>query len=336
MSSDDSKALERFIAQLKQAWRAAGQPSYGELEALSAQLVLGNHGREVKLGVLSHSTTQQILAGKRLSAPKWPWVLSYVTVLQAAARKAGIPPESIGTIDEWKRWHEAACGAESVGRGRVSAEGRRGSIGSDSHGGGPRVSVVLPPGDWAASEEEDARLGMFLGLIRRAGAPQWWDDYGDVTPEWLAYYLYLESIATRIRMYAPGLIPCLLQTEAYAHAVVSRNYPEASADQVDRLVELRLRRQERLQGPEACQLWAVVEEDALRDERVSRQTMRGQLSHLINIAVQRNVAISVLPSSRRDDNGAISEGCGSSGVTLCGEFRVVRDLVSGSPVSVRV
>jgi hypothetical protein len=32
----------------------------------------------------------------------------------------------------------------------------------------------------------------------------------------------------------------------------------------------------------------------------------------------------------------IDEGCGSSGVTLCGEFRVVRDLVSGSPVSVRV
>jgi hypothetical protein len=29
-------------------------------------------------------------------------------------------------------------------------------------------------------------------------------------------------------------------------------------------------------------------------------------------------------------------GCGSSGVTLSGEFRVVRGLVSGSPVSVRV
>jgi vWA-MoxR associated protein C-terminal domain len=30
------------------------------------------------------------------------------------------------------------------------------------------------------------------------------------------------------------------------------------------------------------------------------------------------------------------DGCGSSGVTLCGEFRVVRGLVSGLPVSVRV
>jgi hypothetical protein len=32
----------------------------------------------------------------------------------------------------------------------------------------------------------------------------------------------------------------------------------------------------------------------------------------------------------------IVDGCGSSGVTLCGEFRVVRGLVSGLPVSVRV
>jgi hypothetical protein len=88
MASDDSKVLERFIARLNQAWRAAGQPSYGEMEALSAKLVRGNPGRQVKLIILSDSTTQQILAGKRLSAPKWAWVLSYVHVLRAAARKA--------------------------------------------------------------------------------------------------------------------------------------------------------------------------------------------------------------------------------------------------------
>jgi hypothetical protein len=32
----------------------------------------------------------------------------------------------------------------------------------------------------------------------------------------------------------------------------------------------------------------------------------------------------------------INDGCGSSGVTLSGRLRVVRDSVSASPVSVRV
>jgi hypothetical protein len=108
-------------------------------------------------------------------------------------------------------------------------------------------------------------------------------------------------------MYAPGLIPCLLQTEAYVHAVVSRNNPEASARQVARLVKLQLRQQERLLGPDVCKLWVIVEEGELRDERVSKPAMRAQLHHLIDMVDKRNVTISILTSSSGDDGDMITE-----------------------------
>jgi hypothetical protein len=263
MSHDEPEALESFIARLNRVRRTAGQPSYAKLEQLSGQLAHGNRAREVKLIVLTRSTTQQILTGGRRGAPTWPWVLSYVTALQAAARAAGIPPESIGSIGEWKKWHEAA-------------------------------------GERPGCADDDLR-GEFFGLIRRAGAPQWWHGYGDAAPEWLAFYMYLESIAMRIRMYAPGHIPCLLQTAEYAQAAVSRCQPKASPYELGRQVELRLRRQQRLRGRSACELWAVVEESALRDPQMRRKTMRTQLRRLIEAADQPNVAISVLLSDAGDD-----------------------------------
>jgi len=302
MSFDDPDALKRFIARLNRARHIAGEPSYGEMQTRSIRLAEASRGQEVKLIGLSHSSTQRTLTGDRLSMPPWPWVLSYITVLQVVAREAGVSPQDIGTLNEWKQWHEAARGAAPARRGRRGAEGRRGRIAGGNRGGRPPVSVVLPPDEVADAEEEELRLRLFRGLIKGAGAPQWWDSYVDVISDWLIYYIYLESIATRMRVYVPGLIPGLLQVEAYAHAVVKRNYPEASASHVARLVELRLGRQRRLQGPGACQLWAVVDEEALRDERVSKRTRRRQLIHLIDIAEQRNVAIGVLPSSSGYDN----------------------------------
>lgn len=304
MPDDGYMTLERLLAYLNQALRTAGHPSYFQLEQVSGQLVQDSRGTEIKPIVLTHSNTQQILTGQRKSVPKWIWLLSYVVTLQAVAKSAGIPPEGIGTIEEWKRRHDAACAAEPAGKGKLGVEGRRDSTAGDPPCG---LSFPLPaPSAGLADSEEDDRLGTLLALVRRAGAPQWWDGYGDVAPEWLAFYLYLESIAMRIRMYAPGLVPCLLQAEEYAHGVVSRHRPHASADEVTRTVELRMHRQRCLEGPEACHLWAVVEESALRDRRVSRRTMRRQLRHLIDIAAQPNVAISVLLAGT-DHNAASKE-----------------------------
>jgi hypothetical protein len=311
MPDDDySAALRWFIRELNEAWHAAGTPSYARLEVLSAGLAEESRRSGVRLFVLARSTTQEILAGKRAGAPKWVWVLSFVTALRAEARNAAVAVESIGEIDDWKRRHAVLCAAERAARHPLGAGLARGKAERD--GAGP-VSLMAPPlaavvPEQACSQGEVGALrGKFLWLIKRAGGPRWWHDYPDAAPEWLAFYLYLESIACSIRTYESGVVPGLLQVAGYAHAVASRCWPDASAAEVARLVELRMRRQQMLREPGARRLWAVMEESALRDQRAGRKVMRAQLRYLINMVDQPGVAISVLPPGGIDDNATISE-----------------------------
>jgi hypothetical protein len=172
----------------------------------------------------------------------------------------------------------------------------------------PALKAVMP--EHACGQgEESALRGKFLWLIKRAAGPRWWHDYADGAPEWLAFYLYLESIAGSIRTYEPGGVPGLLQVAGYARAVASRRWPDASAAEVARLVERRMRRQQMLREPGARHLWAVMEESALRDLRAGRKVMRAQLRYLIKLVDQPGVAISVLPPGGMDDNATISEPC---------------------------
>ena len=64
------------------------------------------------------------------------------------------------------------------------------------------------------------------------------------TPEWFMPYLTAEAQATTLRFWGPLVVPGLLQTEGYARAVLSTK-PNASQDQIDRLVIGRLARQQR-------------------------------------------------------------------------------------------
>lgn len=310
MSYDESNGLAGFIARLNWVWNQAGRPSCAQLETVSGQLAQDNREREVQLEVLAHSTTHQILAGKRRSVPRWPWVLSFVTALQVVARRTGIPSESIGTIDEWRQRHAAV--SEATCRGPVGVGDRRGISAAEEAGHSQSLAIMTPPDH---GFDRDELLGEFLQLLRRAGAPQWWDEYVDVASDDLRFHLSLESNATRIRMYAPGLVPALLQTEAYASAVVSRWKPDATAAEIARHVELRPRRQRRLEEPDACQLWAMVEESALRPRWVSRAVMREQIRHLIEMVDHPKVAIGVRRSTAadadiEDDNVTIKEPVG--------------------------
>lgn len=61
-----------------------------------------------------------------------------------------------------------------------------------------------------------------LALVREANVAGWWHSYGDVLPGWFQTYIGLEGAASLIRIYEVQFVHGLLQTEAYAHAVVSR------------------------------------------------------------------------------------------------------------------
>jgi galactose-1-phosphate uridylyltransferase len=64
---------------------------------------------------------------------------------------------------------------------------------------------------------EHARL---LALAREANTASWWHTYGDVLDTCFQNYLDLEQAAELIRTFQVQFVPGLLQTDAYARAVL--------------------------------------------------------------------------------------------------------------------
>ena len=137
----------------------------------------------------------------------------------------------------------------------------------------------------------------FLDLARRANAPGWWHRYGDVLPSWFETYLGLEQAASVVRSYEPQFVHGLLQTEDGARAVIRLGHPDGSDEEIERRVQLRLRRQQILAGPGAPAVWAVLDEAALRRPIGGRTVLRAQIAHLLEVSEQPNVTLQVVPYS---------------------------------------
>ncbi|MFE9682627.1 helix-turn-helix domain-containing protein [Streptomyces sp. NPDC006285] len=144
---------------------------------------------------------------------------------------------------------------------------------------------------------DEAERKSLLSLAKEANVAGWWHSYSDVLPSWFPTYVGLEGAAALIRSYEVQFVHGLLQTEAYAHAVVSRGMKGASAADVERRVALRLERQKYLVAESAPQFHVVLDEAALRRPYGDRSVMRGQLQHLIDISQRPNVRLQVMPFS---------------------------------------
>jgi hypothetical protein len=134
-----------------------------------------------------------------------------------------------------------------------------------------------------------------IQLAREAGQRGWWHrDFGDLQ---VAALVDLEHAASSIRTYLSVLVPGLLQTKEYARAVIEAAYPNLANQpaEVDRRVELRLRRQAVLAGDEPLKLWVVLGEAVLRRPVGGPQAMRQQLERLVEASDLPNVSLQVLP-----------------------------------------
>ncbi|MFK4106708.1 DUF5753 domain-containing protein [Streptomyces sp. NPDC019531] len=125
--------------------------------------------------------------------------------------------------------------------------------------------------------------------------PGWWHRYSDRLPHWFSTFVSLESAASLIRTYELYFVPGLLQTDAYARAVIQHGMVGATEADIDRRVEVRLERQKLLVTEDAPQLHVVLDEAALRRPYGNRETMRDQIRHLIEMSQWENVQLQVLP-----------------------------------------
>jgi transcriptional regulator with XRE-family HTH domain len=143
-------------------------------------------------------------------------------------------------------------------------------------------------------DDDDERAAL-VALARKANSPGWWHQYSDVLPDWFGVYVGLEEATSLLRVYELQFIPGLLQTGDYARAVVARGQPGASAEEIERRLELRAARQELLAKPGGPRLWAVVDEAALRRPIGGRAVMRAQLGRLIQANAEPRVTLQVVP-----------------------------------------
>jgi transcriptional regulator with XRE-family HTH domain len=148
-----------------------------------------------------------------------------------------------------------------------------------------------------------ARSGV-LSLARQANAQGWWAKYGDILPDWFEAYLGLEAVATLIRTFELQFVHGLFQTEDYARAVTILGHGAAPADEIDRRVSLRMKRQDLLEGTGAPRVWSVMDEAALRRPVGGHQVMRAQLSRLLEVAELPHVTVQVVPFRRGGHAGA--------------------------------
>jgi transcriptional regulator with XRE-family HTH domain len=123
-------------------------------------------------------------------------------------------------------------------------------------------------------------------------------------PAWFGPRVEFEDRATSITDWEQRGIPGLLQTEAYARAVIRACRPYEPPEEIELTVRNRLDRQEVLNRDCPPKLWAVIDEGALRHLIGGREVMDEQLDQLVAMADSSKAVIQVLPFSAADCPGA--------------------------------
>jgi transcriptional regulator with XRE-family HTH domain len=119
--------------------------------------------------------------------------------------------------------------------------------------------------------------------------------YREAFPDWSRAFMAHSERAVSIRQYAAHVVPGLLQTEAYARAVLSLDTLLSGEEQLEERVAARLGRQERFGSPDRPDLWVVLDEAVLKRPVGGSAVMRGQLTQLLEAAADPWVTVQVLP-----------------------------------------
>lgn len=167
----------------------------------------------------------------------------------------------------------------------------QGSIANWEKGKPPRLEVIEKLLRLYGAEDQ---IPQYTARLELAEQKSWWEGMSETRePAGFDMFLGLEEGASKIESYDPLIVPGLLQTESYARAITLGG--QRTDVELDRKVELRLRRQEALTRARPLHLWAVIDETALDRPIGDIATRRRQLEHLVTMGKRPNVQIQVIP-----------------------------------------
>lgn len=173
-------------------------------------------------------------------------------------------------------WHQSKVSRIETGHSSVRAED---------------VNLLL---DIYAVRDRDVR-DLLCTLAGHGHQRGWWQDFREVLPVEYRDFISLETGASRARSLETSVVPGLLQTPGYAHALTRDVMPQLSPREVTALVDVRIARQAVLRQDPPLELAAVLDEAVLRRGVGGPEVMAGQLRSLVQAAELPQVSLQVLP-----------------------------------------
>jgi len=159
---------------------------------------------------------------------------------------------------------------------------------------GPAEVIALATVYGIKEQERDR----YVALALQSRQKGWWttcNDRAAAIPKDFEVFVDLESEACWVCSYEDMVVTGLLQTKAYATALVRGGVPWVDEPAVEERVRLRMARQERLHEATPLRLDCVLTEAALRQQVGGAEVMREQMEHLLDMGELPHVSIQVVP-----------------------------------------
>ncbi len=153
----------------------------------------------------------------------------------------------------------------------------------------------------------------------------WFREYYEESKYWMPAgfrnWAEYEDKAKTLRVWAPGMIHGLLETENYARVMLAV-YPGVSDEVVSARLANRMQRQQRvLFRADPPDVHFIVDEAALYRRVRSAEVMAEQMSHLLDVAALDHVRLQVMP--------AVEHPCNTSEMIITEDAVYTESLASG-------
>ena len=115
--------------------------------------------------------------------------------------------------------------------------------------------------------------------------------------EYFADVAEMEPYAETIEEWAPMLVPGLLQTAAYARALVRAAMPRALDSEVEEKVGARMARARLFASERPPSLWVILDESLLQRRVVAAELMAELLEHIVNVVRSTRSILQIVPET---------------------------------------
>ncbi|MEV6422905.1 helix-turn-helix transcriptional regulator [Streptomyces sp. NPDC051662] len=154
------------------------------------------------------------------------------------------------------------------------------------------IDVRLLMGAYGVTDRE--KVARLEELAKGSSRRGWWLEHAAHLHADYLEHISLEDDATYIREWEPVLFPGLLQTPAYAEAVIAAGHDYVTPELVEQLVRVRQERQAKIEEGGATYT-AIIWEPVIRHTLVSADVHWEQLARTLEVGKRKNVTVQVLP-----------------------------------------